>query len=91
MPLYEYRCHCGSTMDRHVPVSERDTRIVDCQSCGSPMRRCLFSLSVKYRMGRQGLLQAAGIPNDGVHRVHHNPHRSTFGPGGKVERAGGVL
>lgn len=47
MPTYEYKCDaCGTTMDKQVPVEERD-QVWEC-SCGQPMKRVYTAVPVKF-------------------------------------------
>lgn len=47
MPTYEYKCDdCGTTMEKQVPVDERDT-VWEC-SCGKPMKRTYNAVPIKF-------------------------------------------
>src|SRR5690348_1959338 len=59
MPIYEFRCQCGTRTERFLASSASRDAPWPCQACGKPMRRVVGSVSLG---GRPRASQLTGMP-----------------------------
>jgi putative FmdB family regulatory protein len=49
MPLYEYRCGNGHTMQTVRSIHEDEPALVECPQCSSPMHQVLGGVAITFK------------------------------------------